>query len=196
MTLRPPRSTLRETNRKGTRKMKTAIRIVAVLMVITWAGTGLAQEAVRETSRRWCGPVGTWFGSNETFGLEFIVTIDPMGGGCFSVVAETVEVAPPWEYSTSWRGMLSKGAYHTYTWTQIAYAGPSQFTDPSAGVPDIAAIRGVLTMLDCDHIEVDFGPTELYAWGQTPFEDDPAATWPPSIARYTRVPTECGNKTE
>lgn len=176
--------------------MKTATKIAAVLMVMAWAGTGLAQEPAQELGRKWCGPAGTWFGSNETFGLEFIVTIDRVGASCFSAVAEGVEVIPPWEYATSWRGMLSKGANHTYTLMQITYAGPSQFTDPSEGVPDIAAIRGELTMLDCDHFEVAFGPTEVYAWGQTPFEDEPAASWPPSIARYTRVPVECGNKTK
>ena len=46
-------------------------------------------------------------------------------------------------------------------------------------------------MLDCDHVEVEFGPTEVYAWGQTPFEDPTTATTPPSIAHYTRVPYHC-----
>jgi hypothetical protein len=47
-------------------------------------------------------------------------------------------------------------------------------------------------MLDCDHFEIDFGPAELYAWGQTPFKDQPMATLPPSIGSYTRVPVDCG----
>jgi len=173
--------------------MKTTVRIVvtAVMVSLAWAGIGFAQEPAGQPGRNWCGPAGVWFGSNETFGLEYVVTIDKIGGGCFSVVAENIEVVPPWEYSTPWRGVIRKTGPGTYRWQQITYAGPSQLTDPGAGVPDIAAIRGEMTMLDCDHFEVDFGPTGVYAWGQTPFEDEPLATWPPSIARYTRVPFEC-----
>ena len=144
-----------------------------------------------EPGRRWCQPSGTWIGQNETYGLEFVVTIEPMGGGCYSVVSEGIEIVPPWEVSTAWRGALRKTGRRTFSWNQVLYAGPSQLTDPSAGVPDIAGIRGELTMLDCDHFEVVFGPTELYAWGLTPFEDEPTSTMPPSIAHYTRVPYEC-----
>ncbi len=178
--------------------MKAANRVVltAVVMTVFWTGTGVAQETAGQPGRRWCGPVGTWFGSNETFGIEYVVTIAHIGGGCYSVVAEGVEVAPPWERSTPWRGVIHKTGRDTYRWQQIAYAGPSQLTDPGEGVPDIAGIRGEMTMLDCDHFEVDFGPTALYAWGQTPFEDIPTATWPPSIATYTRVPFDCGSETE
>lgn len=173
--------------------MKTTVRIVvtAVMVSLAWVGAGFAQEPAAQPGRNWCGPAGVWFGSNETYGLEYVVTIDKIGGGCFSVVAENIEVVPPWEYSTPWRGVIRKTGPGTYRWQQITYAGPSQLTDPGAGVPDIAAIRGEMTMLDCDHFEVDFGPTGVYAWGQTPFEDEPLATWPPSIARYTRVPFEC-----
>ena len=178
--------------------MKTAVRIVvtAAVVAMAWAGTGFAQETSGQPGRRWCGPVGTWFGSNETFGLEFVVTIAHIGGGCYSVVAEGVEVVPPWESATPWRGVIHKTGRDTYRWQQIIFAAPSQLTDPSEGVPDIAGIEGQMTILDCDHFEVDFGPTGVYAWGQTPFEDEPMATWPPSIARYTRVPVDCGPEPE
>ena len=87
--------------------------------------------------------------------------------------------------------MIHKTGRYTYSWAQVTLAGPSQLSDPGAGVPDIAGIRGEMTMQDCDHFEIDFGQAELYAWGQTPFEDVPVATMPPSIASYTRVPFDC-----
>jgi len=176
--------------------MKTAMKIVTVMMILAWAGTGFAQQAGNAPGRAWCGPAGTWIGSNDTFGLEFVVTIDPMSRHCFSVVGEGVEVVPPWESSTAWRGVARKTGPDTYAWTQVTLASPSQFSDPGAGVPDIAGIRGQMRMSDCDHFEIEFGPTELYAWGQTPFEDEPVATLPPSIARYTRVPVDCGFEAE
>lgn len=176
--------------------MKTAIKIVVVALTMAWAGTVFAQGAGNGLGRAWCGPAGTWIGSNETYDLEFVVTIDPMGRQCFSVVGEGLEVTPPWESATAWRGTARKTGPDTYAWTQVTFASPSQLTDPSEGVPDIAAIRGELRMLDCDHFEIEFGPTEVYAWGQTPFEDDPMATWPPSIARYTRVPVDCGSENQ
>ena len=148
--------------------MKTRTTIALLMMVMIWAGAGLAQEPANGPGRPWCSPTGTWFGSNETFGLEFVVTIDPVNGHCFSVVAEGLEATPPWESGTAWRGMIRKTGPGTYSWVQIAYASPSQFTDPGAGVPDIAGARGRMTMLDCDHFEVDFGPIGIYAWGQTP----------------------------
>lgn len=178
--------------------MKRANKIIvfATFFTVVWAGAISAQEAGSEPGRKWCGPAGTWIGQNETFGLEFVVTIDPMGGGCYSAVGEGIENVPPWEASTAWRGVLRKTGRRTFSWTQVAFAGPSQFTDPDEGVPDIAGIRGELTMLDCDHFEIIFEPTELYAWGQTPFVDQPMATMPPGIAHYTRVPLDCGARTK
>lgn len=178
--------------------MKTAekIVVVAAVMAMMWAGGVSAQDPAGQPGRRLCSPTGTWFGTNETYGLEFVVTIEHMGGGCYSIVAEGVENTPPWEVSTAWRGVLNKTGGRTFSLAQITFAGPSQLTDPGEGVPDVAGIRGEMTMLDCDHFEVEFGPTELYAWGQTPFEDPPVATMPPSIANYTRVPFDCASRSE
>ncbi len=177
-------------------KRASKIIVVATLLTAVWAGVASAQDAVQEPGRKWCGPTGTWIGGNETLGLEFVMTIEPMGGGCFSVVSEGIENVPPWETSTAWRGVIHKTGRQTYSWAQVTIAGPSQLSDPGAGVPDIAGIRGEMTMQDCDHFEIDFGQVELYAWGQTPFEDVPVATMPPSIASYTRVPFDCAVRYE
>lgn len=178
--------------------MKTARRIVVVVAVasMAWATVGAAQGGAAERGGHRCGPTGVWIGANETFGHEFVVTVQPMGGGCFSVVSEGIEATPPWESATPWRGMAKKLDSRTFIVEMVAYAGPSQLTDPSAEVPDIAAIRGRLTMLDCDHFEIEFGEIGVYAWGQTPLEDQPMATWPPSIAHYARVPFECENRSQ
>jgi hypothetical protein len=117
-----------------------------------------------------------------------ITTLRPLGGGRYSIVAEGVDVIPPWEFSTAYRGVLRKTGHRTFSFAQIRFSGPSQFTDPGEGVPDIVGIRGEMTMLDCDHSEVEFGPAGFYAWGQIPFEDAPLATSPPAIAYFTRVP--------
>lgn len=178
--------------------MKTAIRIVVVLVVavMAWAAVGEAQGIEGERGGKRCGPTGVWIGANETYSQEYLLTVQPMGGGCFSAMSEGIEVTPPWEKSTSWRGMLSKVDSRTFIVELVTYAGPSQLSDPDAGVPDIAAIRGQLTMLDCDHFEINFGEVGVYAWGQIPFEDQPLATWPPSIAHYARVPFDCENRSE
>lgn len=161
--------------------MKTAGKVVvmAALMAVAWTSVVSAQGTPAELEGRWCKPTGTWIGQNDTFGNEFLMTIEPMGGGCYSVVSESIDIVPPWETSTAWRGVLRKTGRYTYSWIQVAYAGPSQLTDPGEGVPDIAAIRGVVTMDDCDHFEIDFEEIGLYAWGQVPFEDEPVATLPP-----------------
>lgn len=164
--------------------------VVAVVLAIAVVGAASAQDAVLEPERRWCTPAGTWIGQNETFGLEYVVTVEPMGGGRFSVVGEGIDETPPWTVSTAWRGMQYRTGHRTYSLTQTKLAGPSQFTDPAEGVPDIFGIQAVVTMLDCDHIEIEFGPAEFYAWGQIPFEDEPVATGTPSISTYTRVPFE------
>jgi len=177
-------------------KRANKIIVVATLLTAVWAGVASAQGAIQERGRKWCRPTGTWIGQNETYELEFVVTIEPTGGRCYSVVSEGIENVPPWEVSTAWRGALRKTGNRTFSWVQVTFAGPSQLTDPGEGVPDVAGIRGEMTMLDCDHFEVEFEPTELYAWGQIPFEDPPAATMPPSIAHYTRVPMDCGDRTE
>jgi len=176
--------------------MKTATRIIVVVVFATmaWATIGETQETAGERGGNRCGPAGTWIGANETYSLEYLVTIQPMRGSCFSVESEGLEVTLPWETSTSWRGMLSKTDKRTFIVELVTFAGPSQLSDPDAEVPDIAAIRGRLTMLDCDHFEIDFGETGVYAWGQTPFEDQPLATWPPSIAHYVRVPFDCESR--
>ncbi len=170
--------------------MKMASRIVVVAVVMAMAGVGAvsAQDAAQEPERRGCTPAGTWIGQNETFGLEWLVTVEPMGGGRYSIVGEGVDDIPPWEFSTAYRGVLRKTGRRTFTFAQIKFMGPSQFTDPGEGVPDILGIKGEMTMLDCDHNEVEFAPSEFYAWGQIPFVDDPVATSPPAIAYFTRVP--------
>jgi len=167
------------------------IFMVATLFTAVWAGAVSAQDSRIEPGRRSCQPTGTWIGQNETYGLEFVVTIEPMGGGCYSVIAEGIENVPPWEVSTAWRGALRKTGNRTFSWIQVTYAGPSQLTDPAEGVPDIAAVRAEMTMDDCDHLEVVMEPIGIYAWGQVPFEDDPVITMPPSIAHYTRFPLDC-----
>ncbi len=176
--------------------MKTATKIMAVaaMVAMAWAGPGFAQQADRGGNRA-CDPAGTWFGQNETYGFEFLFTVVPMGGGCYSAVAEGVaNDVPPWEYATSWRGTIQKIRGRTYEIVQLQYAGPSQLSDPQDGVPDIAGAQGELTMLDCDHFEVEFAEIGIYAWGQTPFVDVPVATYPPSFATYTRVPGSCKEK--
>ena len=172
--------------------MKTASKsvVVVVVMAMVCVGAVSAQDAVSKPERHWCTPAGTWIGQNETLGLEFVVTVEPIGGGRYSIVAEGVDDTPPWEFSTPWRGVLRKSGPRTFSFKQIRFAGPSQFTDPGEGVPDIFGIRGEMTMLDCDHNEVEFAPSEFYAWGQIPFEDEPVATSPPSIAFFTRVPLD------
>jgi hypothetical protein len=171
--------------------MKTVTRIVVVAAVaaIAWAAVGEAAER----GHKWCAPTGGWIGANDTFGIEYLVTVQRMGGGCFSVTSDSIETVLPWEVGTPWRGMIKKIDRHTFTVEMVAYAGPSQLSNPKSGVPDIAGIRGLLTMLDCDHFQIEFGEVGLYAWGQTPFEDDPLATLPPSIAHYKRVPFDCEN---
>lgn len=178
--------------------MKTATRIVVavVFAAMAWTTAAEAQGTAGERGGKRCGPTGVWIGGNETYSQEYLFTAQPMGGGCFSVVSEGLEVTLPWETSTSWRGMLSKVDERTFIVELVAYAGPSQLSDPDAEVPDIAAIRGRLTMLDCDHLEINFGEVGVYVWGQTPFEDQPLATWPPSIAHYARVPFDCENRSE
>ena len=84
------------------------------------------------------------------------MTIEPMGGGCYSVVSESIDIVPPWETSTAWRAVPRKTGRFTYSWIQVAYAGPSPLTDPGEGVPDIAAIRPVVTMDNCDHLDIAF----------------------------------------
>ncbi len=173
--------------------MKTAnkIMVVATMVALAWAGSGMAQEDGGGGFRR-CGPAGAWYGQNETFAMEFLISVVPMGGGCYSIVAEGIgNSVPPWEVSTSWRGVLRKTGGRTYNMVQLMNAGPSQLSDPDDGVPDIAAAQGELTMLDCDHFEVEFEEIGIYAWGQTPFVDTPGATFPPSYATYTRVPGTC-----
>jgi hypothetical protein len=184
---------LGKTDGKEKRIMKTArtIVLVATLSTLVWAGAVEAQENKQEPGRSWCSPAGVWIGQNHTYELEYVITIEKMGAGCFSIVADGVELVAPWESSTRWRGMLRRTGRHTFSMTQVALAGPSQFLGMTDGVPDIAAIRGVLTQVDCDHFEVEFEPTELYAWGQKPFVDSPVATLPPSIASYERVPMDC-----
>ncbi len=169
-------------------KTESKVVVVAVVMAMACVGVVSAQDASQEPERRWCGPAGTWIGQNQTYGLEWLVTVEPMGGGRYSIVAEGIDDTPPWESSTSYRGVLHKTGRRTFSFAQIKFAGPSQFTDPGEGVPDIFGIRGELTMVDCDHSEVEFAPSEFYAWGQIPFVDDPVATSPPAFATFTRVP--------
>jgi hypothetical protein len=185
---------LEETDGKETLVMKTATKLVVVAVFVTmvWPTVGNAGEL----GRRWCGPLGTWIGANATFEQEYLVSIQPLSGNCFSVVSEGLEVTLPWEVATSWRGVVRKIDRDTFTIELVTFAGPSQLTDPGEGVPDIAAIRGQLNMLDCDHFEIEFDEVLLYAWGQMPFEDDPVATMPPSVANYARVPFNCTDRAE
>lgn len=178
--------------------MKTAGRIilVAVVMAMTCVAAVFAQDAVQDPERQRCSPTGTWIGQNETLGLEYVVTVEPMGGVQYSIVAEGIDDTPPWEFSTPWRGVLRKIGPRTFSFMQIKLAGPSQFTDPGEGVPDIFGILGEMNMLDCDHGEVEFAPGKFYAWGQIPFEDEPVATSPPSIAYFTRVPFENSSQSQ
>lgn len=178
--------------------MKTASKtvVVAVVMAMACVAAVFAQDAVPEPERQRCAPTGTWIGQNETLGLEYVVTVEPMGGGRYSIVADSIDDTPPWEFSTPWRGVLRKTGPRTFSFKQIKLAGPSQFTDPGEGVPDIFASRGEMTMLDCDHSEVEFAPSEFYAWGQIPFEDEPVATSPPSIAYFTKVPFEYSSQSQ
>ena len=179
--------------------MKQANKMVVVAtMVVALALTGAAsaQQANSELGRKWCGPTGTWIGQNDTYGLELVLTIEPMSGTCFSIVGEGIENILPWEVSTAWRGVINKNGGQSYSTSMVTLAGPNQLTGPTADVPDIAAVRGELYMPDCDHLEIEFEPTELYAWGQVPFEDTPLATMPPSIAHYTRVPFDCMERVE
>jgi len=169
--------------------MKTATRIsfVTAAMLMSLTGVCWAQE-IRETPGSQCSPAGTWIGQNETYDHEFLITIEPSGTGCFSVVSEGIEITPPWQVSTAWRGTIRKVRDQTFEWWLIAYAGPSQTTDQAAELPDVVGINGEMNMLSCNHFEVNFGPIGVYAWGQIPFHDEPLATWPPSYASYSRVP--------
>lgn len=173
--------------------MKSANKmvVVATVAVLALAGTAAAQAPNLELGRKWCGPTGTWIGQNDTYGLELVLTIEPMSGTCFSIVGEGIENVLPWEVSTAWRGVIHKTGGQSYNTSMVTLAGPNQLTNPKADVPDIAAVRGEIYMPDCDHLEIEFEATELYAWGQVPFEDAPLATMPPSIAHYTRVPFDC-----
>jgi hypothetical protein len=165
--------------------------VVATMAALAFASAAAAQVPDLELGRKWCGPTGTWIGQNDTYGLELVLTIEPMSGTCFSIVAEGIEKVLPWEVSTAWRGVVKKNGGQSYSTSMVTLAGPNQLTNPKADVPDIAAVRGELYMPDCDHLEIEFEPTELYAWCQVPFEDTPLATMPPSIAHYTRVPFDC-----
>lgn len=173
--------------------MKTATKcavVAATIVAAVWAAPGMAQVISGDPGDR-CGPAGAWFGQNETFGLEFLVTIVPIGNGCFSVVTETYEITEPYEYGTLWRGVIRRVDLRTYSWTQLSYAGPSQVPGTREDVPDIAAARGQMTMVDCDHFEIDFDKIAIYAWGQKPFASHALMTFPPSHASYTRVPGTC-----
>jgi hypothetical protein len=79
--------------------MKKAGRIVVtvVFAAMAWTTTGEAQGPAGERGGNRCGPAGTWIGANETYGLEYLLTIQPAGGGCFSVVSEGLEVTLPWD---------------------------------------------------------------------------------------------------
>jgi len=169
--------------------MKTASRIIVVAVVMAMACVGgvSAQDAVQEPERR-CTPTGTWIGQNEVLGLEYMVSVEPMGGGRYSIVAEGIDDTPPWEVSTPWRGVLRKSGHRTFSFAQIKFMGPSLYTDPGEGVPDIIGIWGEMTMFGCDHAEVVIEPGAVYAWGQIPFEDEPVATTLPAIEYFTRVP--------
>ena len=170
--------------------MKTVSRIflMAVVMAMACEAAVFAQDAVPEPARQRCAPTGTWIGQNETLGLEYMVTVEPMGGGQYSIVAEGIDDTPPWEVSTPWRGVLRKIGPRTFSFAQIKFMGPSLYTDPGEGVPDIIGIWGEMTMFDCDHAEVVIEPGAVYAWGQIPFEDKPVATTLPAIEYFTRIP--------
>ena len=51
--------------------MKTATRIivVAVFVFMVWPAAGNAGEL----GRRWCSPMGTWIGVNQTYEQEYLV---------------------------------------------------------------------------------------------------------------------------
>lgn len=172
--------------------MKTMTQIVAAITMMTLAMTGspMADEPEWGPGQS-CGLAGTWYGSNHTFENEILITIESAGRGCFSMVAESLDRNPPWETATAWRGEIKRTGANTYAFVQISFATPSQLTDPSEGVPDIAAARGEITLFGCDRFEIDIAPIELYAWGQSPFEDEPLATLPPSVASYERIPGPC-----
>jgi hypothetical protein len=173
--------------------MKTATKIVVVAAMVAmgWSGPGIAHDGEGWALDR-CGPAGTWFGQNETYGFEYLITVVPMGGGCYSAVAEGIgNEVPPWEQGTSWRGVITKTGDRSYSIVQLQLAGPSQLQQKSGDRPDVAAARGELTMVDCNHFEVEFGLIGIYAWGQTPLVDEAMATYPPSIASYTRLSGDC-----
>jgi len=132
-------------------KRASKIIVVATFLTVVWVGAVSAQDAGEGPGRKWCQPTGTWIGQNETYGLEFVVTIEPMGGRCYSVVSEGIENVPPWEVLTAWRGALRKTGNRTFSWVQVTYAGPSQLTDPGEGVPDVAGIRGEMESCDAAH---------------------------------------------
>ena len=60
--------------------MKSANKMVVVasMVALALAGTAAAQSPNSELGRKWCGPTGTWIGQNDTYGLELVLTIEPM----------------------------------------------------------------------------------------------------------------------
>ena len=154
--------------------MRKRFLIAATAIVFVLVTTPCLAQDVSEGSGRghWCDPAGTWWGQNETFQLEFLVTITPTGFGRYSAVAEGVNGFPPWETATAWRGELRRSGHRTFEWTQLKFAGPGQVS--AEGYPDIAGAHGEMEFVDCDHFEVTFDLLAIYAWGQTPFVDPPA----------------------
>jgi hypothetical protein len=166
-----------------------AIHFLGIVLVALFVAVPSASAG---GSGHQCTPAGSWWGYNISFEQEYMFSIVNLGGGKFSAVGDGGAnygdlFSETYEKSTDWRGPLVRIGPKTYELNHLVLASPSLVNDPALGLPDVLGAHGILTMIDCDHFEVQYDSVPLWAWGQTPWVDDPIDDFGAGEAFYTRI---------
>jgi hypothetical protein len=175
---------------------RKSVLVLAVAAVLA-AAPSLAQDAKGgwQYEHGRCSLLGTWYGGSENpdgTGLKYIFSVAQGHGNQLVIEARGGYLADDlgWPVYTDWAGELVKQSRSRYEVFLINLAS-ADVSFPPLELPGINAVRGVMELVDCNTVTIEYTFFGIYVWGQVPFVDEPVAQIPTPIYEfYSRVPTD------
>ena len=154
-------------------------RTLVVVLVLVIVVTGAFASGVKEKERGTDPLSGTWYGGNpdpDIIGYKYQYSFIPTGLDRWYVMAQGIYNPDSLggAVKTIWTGEVVRSG-DTYEMRLMAMTTTDP-VDPPDEFPIIHAIRGWLTVNSENELATAYDLWGAYAWGTTPFMDEPA-TW-------------------
>jgi hypothetical protein len=152
-------------------------RTFLILVVLAIAATGVFASGTRSKSGEADPLCGSWYGGSDNpdhAGYKYHYTFIPTGPGRWYVMAQGLYTPATFggALSSDWTGevLRSGDAYEIRLFSMMT----NDPVDPPDELPTVIGGRGWLTITSENQATIEYDFSAFYAWGKTPFVDEPA----------------------